>query len=193
MDDSCYHKYYQALYRVAVALGETMDTQVVLEQLVRGVVAALNLKAASIRLLTSEGTLETVAVHGLSAQYQQKGPVDIRHSAIDRQALTGDTVQIEDVAVDPRFEYPSEARQEGIVSAVFVPLVARSQPIGVLRVYTAEKRIFSAGEIDLLRALADLGALAITNARLYSACLRAQEMTTEALWSFHLPEEWLEG
>jgi len=116
---------------------------------------------------------------------------DLQHSEIDREVLDGQSIQVKDVCADSRFEYPAEAKREGIVSAVFVPLIARGEPIGVLRTYTAEKRAFAPDELGLLRALADLGALAITNARLYAICQRDQQMTTEALWSFHLPDEWL--
>ncbi|HVC32858.1 MAG TPA: GAF domain-containing protein [Chloroflexota bacterium] len=193
MDDSHqrdhWHSYYEALYDVAIALGQSLEPAAVLRELVRGVVGALGLRAAAIRLLTVGGLLETVAVEGLSPNYLEKGPVDLAHSPIDREALHGRPVQVADVTVDARFEYPAEARREGIVSAVFVPLFARGEPIGVLRAYTAQRRTFTTGELRLLVALANLGALAIANARLYQVCVRDQQMTAEALWSFHLPNE----
>lgn len=186
--------YYQALYRVAIALGQSLEPPTVLRELVRGVVEALGLRAASIRLLRPGGALETAAVHGLSPEYLRKGPVDLAHSVIDREAIQQrQPVQIADVSQDPRFEYPEEARQEGIVSALFVPLIARDQPIGVLRAYTSQPHTFSGDEVELLTALANLGALAIANAQLYQICMREQQMTAEALWNFRLPDEWLAG
>jgi len=179
---SQWRAYYQALYGVAIALGESrLEPDAVLQQLVRGVVRALHLKAASIRLLTQDRLLEPVAAEGLSPDYLRKGPVDLRHSGVDREALGGRPVLIEDVSTDPRFEYPTEAKREGIVSAVFVPLIAQGEPIGVLRAYTGEKRTFVPDEMELLAALANLGALAIANARLYQVCVRDQQMTAEAL------------
>ncbi len=61
----------------------------------------------------------------------------------------------------------------------------------MLRAYTGERRSFTPDEMELLVALANLGALAIVNARLYQVCVLDQQMTTEALWSFHLPDELL--
>jgi GAF domain-containing protein len=191
-DDNRWRAYYRALYQVAAALGESqMEPEMVLKQLLRGVIDAVHLKAASIRLLSKEGLLEPAAGEGLSQQYLEKGPVDLEHSGVDREALRGHPVVIEDVSVDPRFEYPAEAKREGIVSALFVPLVARGEPVGVLRAYTGKKRAFTPDEIELLLALASIGALAIVNARLHQVCILDQQMTNEALWSFHLPDDLL--
>lgn len=194
-DQERWHSYYEALYKVAIALGQTLELPVVLQRLVHGVIDALGLRAASIRLLTPSGRLEPVAVEGLSRGYLRKGPVDVARSPVDREVLEGQTVQIPDVATDPRFEYPAAAKREGIVSAVFVPLIAggpsNGEAIGVLRAYTGTRRTFTPGEIDLLRALANLGALAIANARLHQVCVREQQLTNEALWSFHLPDDWV--
>src|SRR5690606_11457573 len=48
--------------------------------------------------------------------------------------------------------------------------------IGVLRVYTAAERQFSAMEIDLLRAIAAQAAAAIENARLLEETLQAEAL-----------------
>jgi len=189
MADRRWRDYYLALYQVAIALGESLETGAVLDRLLHGVIPALHVKAASIRLLTENGLLEPVASEGLSTGYLQKGPVEVTRSLIDREALAGRPVQIEDVTTDPRFEYPEAAKREGIVSAVFVPLIARTEPIGVLRAYTDRKRVFTQDEMELLVALANLGALAIANARLYQVCVHDQQLTAEALWSFRLPNE----
>ncbi|MCL5256525.1 MAG: GAF domain-containing protein [Chloroflexi bacterium] len=190
-DDSHWQAYYRALYRVAIALGESgLEPAVVLRQLLQGVMEALGLRAASVRLLTKDGLLDPVAAEGLSPEYLGKGPVDVEHSGVDREALAGVPVVIEDVSADPRFEYPEAAKHEGIVSAAFVPLMAHGKPIGILRVYTGQRRSFSSDEIELLAALANLGALAITNARLYQVVVGYQQMTTDALWSFRLPDAW---
>jgi GAF domain-containing protein len=186
-----WQEYYHALYEVATALGQSLDPRVVLQQLVEGVVRALGLKAASIRLLQPGGILERVAAYGHSPNYIAKGTVELARSPIDREAIAHGPVQIADVRTDERFEYPEAARQEGIVSAVFVPLIARGEPIGVLRAYTGQERIFHPDEIQLLTALANLGALAIANARLYQVCIQDQRLTAEALWNFRLPNDWL--
>jgi GAF domain-containing protein len=191
VNDNRWHSFYEALYQVAIALGGSLDLSVVLHRLVVGVVRELGLRAASIRLIQDGGLLAPVAVEGLSPVYLQKGPVDLTASAVDREAISTGPVQIADVGSDPRFEYPQEAKREGLVSVLFVPLVAHGKPIGVLRAYTGHRHRFTNNEIEVLTALANLGALAIENARLYQVCARDQELTNEALWNFRLPNDWL--
>ena len=68
---------------------------------------------------------------------------------------------------DSRVQYPEEAKKEGIASVLSVPITVKSQIIGVLRIYTSEQRNFSDDEYELISGLADMGGIAIDNARMY--------------------------
>src|SRR5439155_5178636 len=137
--------------------------------LVRNSAEALAVKAAALRLLDpNEHTLELRAQHGLSPDYLAKGPVLVEESDIDREALRGEPVVIEDVRRDFRFQYPEAAGEEGIRSVLCVPVTLRDRGIGVLRVYSDEERSFEDGEKDLLTAMATLGAIAIRNAETFA-------------------------
>ena len=68
---------------------------------------------------------------------------------------------------DNRVQYPGEAQNEGIVSILSIPLKAKDQVIGVLRVYTGEVRDFTAREMDLINKLAEQAGIAVINAKLY--------------------------
>ncbi|NIR17474.1 MAG: GAF domain-containing protein, partial [Desulfobacterales bacterium] len=50
---------------------------------------------------------------------------------------------------------------------VSVPLRIKGGVIGVMRLYTPEPREFSEEEINSAEALAEMGAIAIENARMY--------------------------
>jgi sigma-B regulation protein RsbU (phosphoserine phosphatase) len=106
------------------------------------------------------------SVYGLSEKYLKKGPVTIGASTIDRAALSGQTVYIGDMGTDERVIYPEEAKQEGIVSSLVAGMRYKERPIGVLRVYTAERHEFSDFERKLLESIASQAAVAIENARL---------------------------
>ena len=60
-----------------------------------------------------------------------------------------------------------EAQREGIRSILVLPLCVRSVSIGVLRLYSGQVRRFSAEELAFAAAIADLGAVAIENAKLH--------------------------
>lgn len=160
--------YYTALYEAALTISSCLDLGDVLQSIVVSTTQAMQVKACSLRLLDPEsGDLRLSAVYGLSSHYLAKGPVDITHSAIDHDALTGSPVFIEDAGTDHRFQYQDAAREEGLVSILCIPLEVHAEVIGVLRVYTSQVTHFAEEDIQFLSVLASLAALAIENARLY--------------------------
>lgn len=180
-----YRDYYYALYNVAQAVNSSLELQEVLSEVVRSVTEATGLKACSLRLLAPDGNqLRQAAVYGLGPAYLAKGPVRLEHSPIDRMVMAGQVVQIADVANDWRWQYPEEAAREGICSVLSVPLRAKSTIIGVLRSYSAEPYHFDGDEIEFLLALANLGALAIENARCYERTSLDYRSTLEGILGF---------
>jgi signal transduction protein with GAF and PtsI domain len=162
--------YFMALYDVARVINASLDMTVVLEEIVKSVVEAMNVKASSIRLLDSKKkSLIIGAAHGLSKGYIRKGPVLLRESGLDQKALKGELIWIKNAQTDPDFQYGAGARTEGIKSVIVVPLKTENKVIGVLRVYTDKIREFNNQEIQFLEAVANLSALALEKARLHQA------------------------
>jgi len=159
----------RALYRVARAVNSSLDVMEVLQVVVSSVTEALGVRACSLRLLDPEGVrLFVGASHGLSPAYRAKGPVDVALSAIDQRVLAGRSpAYVADVSADGGFQYPEQAREEGIVSVLVLPLLVQDRPIGVLRVYTGKLHAFDEAEMELISAISSLSAIAIENARLY--------------------------
>ncbi len=181
--------YYLALYQVALTISSSLELDAVLQSVVISVAEAMQVKACVLRLLDPRtGHLRLSAVHGLSSNYLAKGPVDVEHSLIDSEALQGKTVVIPDVSVDERFQYKEEARREGIVTVLCVPLEVHGNAIGVLRVYTAEACTFHDEDIQFLSVLASLAALAIENANLYHNLKSSYDGMMDALWGSSLSE-----
>lgn len=177
------HEYFRALYRVVTAVNSSLHLHTVLNLVAEKVAEAMNVKACSLRLLDrATDTLTISAMHGLSQQYMQKGPVKLEKSQLDQEVLQGQTMYIRNAAKDPRFQYPEEARTEGIVSVFCVPLTCKGQVLGVLRAYSGVEREFNAFDEEFLRTLASVSALAIENARLYGALKQDLDETILALW-----------
>jgi diguanylate cyclase (GGDEF)-like protein/PAS domain S-box-containing protein len=63
--------------------------------------------------------------------------------------------------------WKEEARKEGLVSALCLPLRGRRNTIGTLTILSRKPRRYGAGEIAVLAALADQAAVAVENARTY--------------------------
>jgi GAF domain-containing protein len=69
----------------------------------------------------------------------------------------------------------------------------RKEIIGVIRVYTAAPRRFSSDDIYFVGAVANLGAIALENARLYEAVQKDYEAFRQDMleWRAALGHEWL--
>lgn len=167
----------QTVHSLADLLAGTVDLQRILDLTVRRVAEAMSVKACAIRLLDKQtGEMVIKAVYNLSEEYLRKGPVLLRNSTIDAAAFTGETVYMADLPSDPRIRYPDNARREGIVSGLCVPLTYRGQTVGVLRVYTDRPYRFSGEEESLLRSIASQSASAIIHARLYEESVEAERV-----------------
>ncbi|MBM3800798.1 MAG: response regulator [Acidimicrobiia bacterium] len=162
--------YSSALYDVARSINSSLDLSQVLDLLAKSTAKATKSKACSLRLLNADKSLLVMGgAYGLSQGYLRKGNVEVEKSRIDQEALLGKTGIIPDATNDPRFQYPDEAKAESIRSILVIPLMLRDNPVGVMRLYTEDVHEFSDAEIGFVRAIANLGAIAIENAKLFEA------------------------
>ncbi len=158
--------YFRIFFETSQTLLSSLSVQKTLKLLVKRTVRALDLKAGSLLLVNPEtNQLELAASHLLSKGYLAKGRLHLDRSI--PEVMQKRTVYIADAASDPRVEYRAEKRAEGIHGVLAVPLVAREQVIGVLRLYTSGPRDFREEELEFAAALAELGGLSIANARIY--------------------------
>jgi GAF domain-containing protein len=67
------------------------------------------------------------------------------------------------------------AQAEGLVSLLSVPLRTKDRIIGVLNLYTGQRRCFDAEEVALMTLLAEQAAIAIENAELFRRAREAGE------------------
>ena len=156
---------YKVLYDIAQKLNSNLAPEEVLRTIVESIRDAADTKGCSLMLLTPDRQqlIHTVDC-GLSSRYVRKGLVRVDDAIA--QALDGKPVAILDAATDPRIQYRDQAKKEGLVSILSVPLMRHGQVIGIVRIYTSEMRQFSDQEIDFFSAMANLGAVALERAEL---------------------------
>lgn len=158
--------YFRIFHEVSRAILSVLDSKEVLALIVKRIIPAMKLKAASLRLLNEKtNDLELVASHLLSKRYLSKGPLNADKSVPD--VLEGRPVLIIDAQNDPRIQYPGEKAEEGIASILSVPVQIHDKVIGMLRLYTSAPRSFTEEEIEFVSALGEMAGLAILNARMY--------------------------
>lgn len=168
---------------LAANIASSLDIKAIFQTLTEEVAKSLGVKAASIRLLNDEKTvLQLVASYGLSDKYLKKGPISAEKSIA--VALKGKPVAIADAFTDKGVQYKKEKKEEGIVSILCVPIKAKEDVIGVLRLYSSKKKVFSEDEIELVTALAYQGGLAIQNASLYLMLQDDLRDMKESSWTY---------
>lgn len=186
--------YYESLYELAATLNSSRAPEVVLHLLVEGVAKAVEAKGCSLMLLSPDRKvlLHTVA-YGLSDGYVRKGPLSADKSL--SEALEGKPVAVLDATRDERIQYREQAKKEGIASMLSVPMLLREGIIGVIRVYTSEPYDFSMDDMYFVGAIANLGAIALENARLYQAVQKVHETFGQDIleWRAALGHEWMVG
>jgi GAF domain-containing protein len=186
--------YYTSLYELASTLNSSRAPDSILQSVVEGVAKAMEAKGCSLMLLSPDRKvlLHTVA-YGLSDWYVRKGPVSADKSI--SEALDGKAVAILDATKDDRIQYQEQAKEEGISSILSVPMMLREETIGVIRVYTAEPYHFTMDDMYFVGAVANLGAIALENARLYEATQKDYETFRLDMleWRAALGHEWMVG
>ncbi len=170
-------EYLNVFQEVTEAVSSSLNVNDVLNMIVRKIPEVMRLKGATIRLLDDTGKeLQLVAAYGLSEKYLNKGPVDTEENV--RIALSERPVAIYDAPTDRRIRYRQEAAGEGIKSMLTLPIIARGEVIGVLRLLTGVPRDFTADEIEFAASLAEQCGTAIENARIYEKLNREVQYLT---------------
>ena len=187
-------RYYHSLYEIAAAVNSAATSETVLRSIVESLAKALEAKGCSLMLLTPDRKLLLhTAAYGLSDWYVRKGPVSADKSIAE--ALEGKPVSVLDAVEDDRIQYRKQAKEEGIASMLSVPVMLREEVVGVIRVYTAEPRHFTDADTYFVGAVANLGAIALENARLHDSAKKDYEALRLDLaeWRAALGYEWIAG
>ena len=187
-------RYYHRLYEIAAAVNSARGHDSVLRSVVENVAKALGARGCSIMLLTPDKKLLLhTAAYGLSDWYVRKGPVSADRSI--SEALEGKPTSVLDATEDERIQYREQAKREGIASILSVPMMLREGIIGVIRVYTGEPRYFTDDDIYFVGAVANLGAIALENARLHDSVKKDYEELRRDVseWRAALGWEWMAG
>ena len=177
-------KYFKSFKDMSKIINSSLNLKEVLDLITKNITRVLNVKACTLFLLDKERKrLKVSATFGLSEAYLKKGTLDADKSITD--SLEGNAVLIYDVQEDSRIQYPEEAMREGISSILSVPIPVKGTVIGVLRIYAAQPYRFSDNEIEFVSGLAEMGGIAIVNARMYEHLKEDSQNLIEDAWEWY--------
>ena len=170
---------YETLLKITERISMSREFDEIALLSVTGIRDALQAKGCALFLVNPKTQeLELAAATGLSDDYLHKGPISALRSISD--ALKEGPVAIYDVKDDPRIQYPAEAVKEGIASILAVPIMARGNPIGGIRIYTADPWEFTLEDVNFVQAVAQISGMAIEMSRLYKGLKSSIEILKAA-------------
>lgn len=176
--------YFKSFKDICTSINSSLDLKEVLDLITKNITHVLDVKACTLFLLDRERkSLNVSATLGLSEAYLKKGTLDADKSIAD--SLEGNTVLVYDVKEDPRMQYPEEAIREGIASILSLPIPVKGRVIGVLRIYTEQPRNFSDDEMEFVSGLAEMGGIAIVNARMYERLKEESQNLIKDNWEWY--------
>ncbi len=160
-------KYLKVFQKVTKLTSMVLDHQQVMDTIVRSLPDLMTVDAATIRLIDAEtGQFVMGAAHGLSAEYLSRISIDTEETM--EMIRSGYPVAKTDVDLETAHHDQDLVQSEGIKSVLTLPIIFQDAIIGMLRLLTRDKRVFTADEISFSMALAEQVGIAISNSRMFA-------------------------
>lgn len=164
--------------KVTRMISMVLDHQQVMDTIVRSLPELLDIDACTIRLYdTGTNTFVLGASHGLSLEYLSRQSIDTEETM--EMIKSGYPVAKVDLDEDPTYSGRQAAIREGIKSVLTLPVLFQDSIIGIMRLLTKSKRLFSAEEISFSMALAEQVGVAISNGRMFKEMVNQVDFMTE--------------
>jgi GAF domain-containing protein len=157
--------YFKSFCKVSKAFGTAATRKELLNLIVTNAIESMQGKAACLFLRDEKKDIFIpVSQEGLSEKYLHANPIKAKTvvAALEKDGH----LAFPDATTDPRLENHEAKKAEGVASLLTVPVRVKNHTIGVLSLYTANRRDFEPDEVEFLQALAEQGGIAIANTRL---------------------------
>lgn len=160
----------EALYNVSRMLGNSLDLQIVLDQVMDAVIQLTGAERGFLMLKNDDGELQVKAARNLDQQTLSSQEFKFSRTVANKVLDEGKAIITTNAAEDPRFAGQSSIVSQSLRSILATPLWARGSVIGVAYVDNrAITGLFSKEDSATLETLSGQAAIAIDNALLFSA------------------------
>ncbi len=159
-----------ALLAIAETATQSLDTEKILNDTLDKSLEILGFDVGYVRILEPEtGNVSVRASRGLGTPEHPSKSVPLDSSRRHIANIIFETRKpyiCPDIRKDPTFKNRTMER-EGVISAVYIPIVSKKRVLGTLAVGSRKRRKFSKEKIDLLTAFGSQLGMALENAQLY--------------------------
>jgi two-component system sensor histidine kinase DevS len=162
---------WKALFQLGGQVASSLDLHSLFATIVERAQQLLGTDVAMLSLLSSDGKdLVVTASTGLRTEAMRSFRWRIEESVSGIAFSTGEPVIVEDYVRDPRLNTPplGAILEEGLDSWIVTRLAAKGKTLGALHVGNRVPTRFSRRDAELLQSFANLAAVAVENANLYS-------------------------
>ncbi len=168
--ESVQHKRLGALYEVSRVIGSSLDLQTVLDQVMDAIIQITDAERGFLMLLDDDGKLEVRVARNFDQETLESGAFVVSRTITREVVNSGKAVVTTNAQTDPRYAGQVSVVTHALRSIMATPLRARGNIIGVVYVDNRIRTgLFSEKDLEVLDAFAAQAAVAIDNARLYSA------------------------
>lgn len=167
----------QTLVLVGQDMAGTRKVEEVLESITREALLLLDCTMSAFFLYESE--VDELKLHSLQ---DKGGTLSHEETLSPADSILGTAlrahrqVQTRDLFRTEEYHFTSLIRMKNLHSMLVTPVVYEDEPIGLITLYVDRSHRFNDDERLIARALADLGAIAIQNARLYDRVFSSEEI-----------------
>ena len=167
----------QTLVLVGQDMAGTRKVEEVLESITREALLLLDCTMSAFFLYESE--VDELKLHALQ---DKGGTLSHEETLSPADSILGTAlrahrqVQTRDLFRTEEYHFTSLIRMKNLHSMLVTPVVYEDEPIGLITLYVDRSHRFNDDERLIARALADLGAIAIQNARLYDRVFSSEEI-----------------
>lgn len=166
----------QVLGQVMATLSESRSLRATMKSMLAAATDLVWASAAAVYLRPKEGNdLVLYDSHGAEMVGSVQGALDLVTSAAGHVLASGAPQEFADTSAAPELRFLRFFDGSLPRSLYAVPIIAYEGSLGVLEVYSRTTRSLEPDESSLVVALAASAGIAITNARLYDAQVRARQ------------------
>ena len=166
----------ESLVVMSQRLAGEIDSDMLMETLARQARHLMDADGSAFFELDPEG--EKLHLHSLIAgdeTIKETATIPLSQSALGSVIYRRKQVEVADLNFTEENEFLLILQKQGFVSMLASPIVFGNEIIGVIIAYTKHPHRFNNEERKVFQTLAEIGALAIQNARLYSRIFASEE------------------
>lgn len=168
--DSVQQRSVGVLYEVSRVIGSSLELQIVLDQVMDAIIQLTGAERGFLMLLDDDGKLVVRVARNFDQETLEGGEFAVSRTITRQVVNSGEPVVTTNAQTDPRYSGQASIIAHALRSIMATPLRARGHIIGVVYVDNRIRTgLFSEKDLEVLDAFAAQAAVAIDNARLYSA------------------------